>query len=151
MKVEIDLKDWEKNKWILHYLFSKFGYAPINIDTDNRDHAKKVAKKLYSTFKKPYEIYYRISSSGKGVHFKVMLCGMDLFLPKDIVLKIRERLFDDYNRVRIDKFRFGGNAPISILFDRKFIGKGIEKNMKAGKWKIFDKREFENDLRRLKE
>lgn len=151
MKVKIDLENWKNNKWILHYLFSKFGYAPLNFDTDNKKHAKIVAKKLLKTFGKPYEIYYRISSSGRGMHFKVMLNGMDLYLPKDVVLKIRKRLRDDYSRVKIDRFRFESNSPISILFDKKQIAHGEKIKREAGKWKLFDKKEFKKDLEKLKD
>ena len=99
----------------------------LNFDADNKKLALKFARKLLKRFGKSYEIYFRRSSSGRGFHFVVAKNKIPLFLPKEMVMKIRKQIGDDYGRIKADEIRMRQGRVISILFDYK-------NNKQAGRW-----------------
>ena len=125
------MKEWtiddKSGKWLLMEIFNKIGYAMLNFDADSKKLALRFAKKLLKKFGKDYEIYFRRSSSGRGFHFVVAKNRIPLFLPKEMVMKIRRQVGDDYGRIRADEIRMKQGRVISILFDYK-------NNKQAGRW-----------------
>jgi hypothetical protein len=118
----------KKGKYLIQYLFNKYGYAPLNFDADSKKHAIEIAKRILKRFK-DYQIYYRRSSSGKGFHFVITINGFPVYLPKQEILRLRKRYKDCYGRIRADKIRMKQGRIISILFDYKNF-------KKAGEWKL---------------
>lgn len=119
------MKEWsihdKSGKWLLMYLFNKMNYAMLNFDADNKKLAIQFARKLLKKFGNDYAIYFRRSSSGRGFHFTVCdaKTKIPIFLPKEMVMRIRKQIGDDYGRISADKVRMRQGRVISILFDFK--------------------------------
>jgi len=97
------------------------GYSPLNFDADSFEDAIKMAKNLLKLFPRD-RIQMRISSSGKGVHFRIVdENGNQVYMRSWIVFDIRGIVGDDPGRLYWDSFklRFKKWRPISVLFNSK--------------------------------
>lgn len=111
----------------------KKGRSPVNFDCDNVEQVLRTAKFLKYFFHN-HRVQYRISASGKGVHFRVLdKRGKQLYLPTRLVLMLRKNL-DDPSRLKWDELKFKKKdklRPVGLLFNGK-------NGRKAGEWKDFN-------------
>jgi hypothetical protein len=100
---------------------SKRRLAPFNLDSDNLKQTRKIVRKLKKSKynKGGYQVLWRKSSSRRGIHFTIFENGMQCFMPKPRILRIRRLYNDCYGRINCDKIRILKNRPISILFYHK--------------------------------
>jgi len=107
----------------------KIGLSPINIDCDSIEDAIKAAKRILSL---GLEAEWRFSSSGKGIHFRIVKNGKPVYAETLKSLEIRAELGDDPHRIFWDLIRYYNDfGIIGRLFDTK-------NGKRAGEWKKLD-------------
>ena len=119
-------KNKEYFEWVENW---KKGLSPLNFDCDSFKKAFEVGLKLFLFFD---EVEWRFSSSKRGVHFRVLKNGKQLYIETEKSIYLRMIFGDDPERVAWDLFKYYNNdGPIARLFDTK-------NGKKASKWKKLD-------------
>ena len=119
-------KNKEYFEWVENW---KNGFSPLNFDCDSFEKAFEVGFKLLLFFD---EVEWRFSSSKRGVHFRVLKNGKQLYLKTEKSIYLRMIFGDDLERIAWDLFKYYNNdGPIGRLFDTK-------NGKRASEWKKLD-------------
>jgi len=89
----------------------------ITIDYDTKFEAfNKLLELIYYRDIFNYDLYYRFSSSGRGIHVKIIF---DKEMSFDERITIRRVLGDDQSRIELDIIDYEGKRDTDVVFFRK--------------------------------